>query len=236
MGFGLLFIGYLLTFLFSLNSFGFIFRLLGYALMASSLIRLRDYEPRFKYPFCFSFILILTSISDFISEGAAKLDIVLPAFISSISAAVVWVELIASFAFNLTLLYSIAVLARRLGLNKQSGWSIRNMVPTGIYFILEIIGMGPLSGNTSFIKYFGLLSLIIMLVWIILNLVLIFSCYMYICPAGDEDMPKKKTGIGFIDKIREESDRRMENAKKETTDYYVNKQTSKPKGKKKNKK
>lgn len=236
MGFGLLFIGYLLTFLFSLNSFGFIFRLLGYALMASSLIRLRDFEPRFTYPLCGSFILILTGISDFISEGAAKLDIVLPAFMSSISAVVIWVELIASVAFNLTLLYAIAALARRLGLNKQSSSAIRNMVPTGIYFILEIIGMGPLSGNASFIKYFGLISLLIMLVWIVLNLILIFSCYMYICPAGDEDMPKRKTGIGFIDKIREESDRRMENAKKETTDYYINKQTSKQKGYKKNKK
>ena len=52
---------------------------------------------------------------------------------------------------------------------------------------------------------------------------------MYICPEGDEEMNRKKTNIKFIDDIIEESDRRLEKATKETTEYLENKKHKKRK-------
>ena len=48
MGFGLLFLGYIAAFLMSLNSFGFVFRLTGCAIMLSALTKLTDFERSFN--------------------------------------------------------------------------------------------------------------------------------------------------------------------------------------------
>lgn len=223
MGFGLLFIGYLLTFLLSMTSYGFIFRLLGILLLSFSLIKLRDYQIKFNYPLWCSFVLIITGIFDFIYTGAEKLSYVRPDWMTSLKNSVGWIEFLLFAFMNAAILYAIAQLARQLELDKQRIAAWRNMVFLGIYFILDFLRMGVFADNEKYAGYFLLPTFIIRILFVILNLILIFSCYMYICPEGDEDMPRKKTGIRFIDNIAEESDRRSEKARKETTEYYVKK-------------
>ncbi len=58
----------------------------------------------------------------------------------------------------------------------------------------------------------------------ILNLLLLFTCYRLICRPEDVDMPRKKTGIGFLDRFHEEMDEKEEKRQKEEkealTDLY----------------
>jgi hypothetical protein len=223
MGFGLLFIGYFITYVMSLNSFGFIFRLLGYTVMSLSLLKLRDYEYGFAYPLSCSLALVLLGIYSFIQEGAAKLAIALPEWFSAAGGIAVWAEFILNIALNLTVLYAAALLAARLELQKQRTAAWRNMVLVGIYFVLEFLGMGPLAKNQMYIKYFAQPTLLLQLIWSVLNLSLLFSCYMYICPEGDEDMPAKNAKNNFFDNLKVKSrSKSPEKTEEEKTEHNHN--------------
>ena len=50
---------------------------------------------------------------------------------------------------------------------------------------------------------------------------------MYICPEGDEDMPRHRSKFDFINKMADESDRRMEQAGRDTQEYIRKKQQEK---------
>lgn len=235
MGFGLLFVGYVITFLISLVKFGFVIRLAGYALMAYALIKLREYNKSFDYPMYASFFLILHGIYDFVYQGAGELAITLPSFFGAAAAAVEWIGFIAVTAFNVTLLCAIYSISKSLELPKQKNAALRNIVFISAYFIMNLLGMGPLRNNELYSRYFVFPMLILQLAWIVLNFILIFSCYMYICPEGDEDMKRRKTGITPLDRFLEESDRRLDKAAGETTDYIVKRQKER-RERKKNKK
>ena len=62
MGFGLLFFGYIATFLMSLNNFGFVFRLTGCAIMLSAFSKLSQYERSFLYVRISCFGMLLASL------------------------------------------------------------------------------------------------------------------------------------------------------------------------------
>ncbi len=224
MGFGILFVGYLLSFFVSLVNYGYIIRLAGYALMAISLIKIREYGREFTYPLIGSFVLILYGIYDLIYQGAGLLAIKLPEAMQNAGEVMSILHVVLVVAFNLLLLWAIYSITRRLELFKQRNAAVRNAIFVVLYFALNILGIGPLKANEIYTKYFGLPTLLLQLVWIVLISILIFSCYMFICPEGDEDMPRRESKIGFINKMAEESDRRMEQASQSTQDYIKKKQ------------
>lgn len=227
MGFGLLFIGYFITFIMALTKFGFAIRLAGYLLMAYSLIKLRDFELKFTWSMLISFGLIIIGIVQCVFGVCDELLYSLSENVVLLRSVVDIGESLLIIVFNLLLLWGIMTISKRLELSRQKNAAIRNIIFVIFWAVLDILGTGPFSNNSVYINYFGLPTFIIYFAWIILNLVLIFSCYMYICPAGDEEMNRKKTNIKFIDSIIEESDRRIDKATKETTEYFENKNKSK---------
>jgi hypothetical protein len=52
------------------------------------------------------------------------------------------------------------------------------------------------------------------LVAMLLNAILIYSCYMWICLPEDVEMQRKKTGIQFLDDLNERLDKKEEEAQK----------------------
>ena len=60
--------------------------------------------------------------------------------------------------------------------------------------------------------YFSAPVLILYFVCIILNLVLIFSCYSRICDENDVDMARKPSRFAFVNKLRGESEQRQREA------------------------
>ena len=223
MGFGLLFIGYFIAFVTALTKFGFAIRLAGYLLMAYSLIKLRDFELKFTWPMSISFGLIVIGIAQCVFGVCDEISYSLSENVMFLRTIVDTGESLLIIAFNLLLLWGIMSISKCLELSKQKNAAMRNIIFIIFWAVLDLLGTGPFSNNTVYINYFGLPTFIIYIAWILLNLVLIFSCYMYICPEGDEEMNRKKTNIKFIDNIIEESDRRIDKATKETTDYFENK-------------
>lgn len=227
MGFGILFVGYLFSFFVSLVNYGYIIRLAGYALMAIALIKIREYGREFTYPLVGSLVLTLYGVYDVIYQGAGLLSIKLPEAMQNAAGAVSVLNIVLMVVFNLLLLWAIYSISNRLELFKQRNAAVRNALFISVYFVLNMLGMGPLKSNEWYAKYFGLPTLLLQLAWIVLVSILIFSCYMYICPEGDEDMPRHQSKIEFINKMAEESDRRMEQASQSTQDYIKRKQQEK---------
>ncbi|MBQ9080273.1 MAG: hypothetical protein IJY27_04290 [Clostridia bacterium] len=227
MGFGILFTGYLLTFFVSLVNYGFIIRLVGYALMSIALLKLREFGKEFLYPLILALVMTVYGIYDAVYQGAGVLSIKLPQFFEATADAMTYVNLIGMTVLNFCILYAVYSITTRLELSKQRNMAIRNAIIVAVYFILNMLALGPLANNETYIKYFALPIFLIQLGWTILNAVLIFSCYMYICPEGDEDMPRRKSKIGFVEKMIEESDRRMDQAAKDTEEYMRKKQREK---------
>lgn len=235
MGFGILFAGYAICFLASITYYGYLFRLIGFCIMAVALTKLREYGKSFRYPMVLSLLMTLWGIIESYFELAGNFQLPLPAFADSVKPAMAWVTILGIIAFNLSLLYAIFDIAGKLELTNQKNAAARNAIFIVLYLILNVLGMGPFQNSETFKKYCNPLVFFIQLFWTIFNLVLIYSCYMYICPEGDEDMPRRKTGIGFIDRLAEEADRRADKAVAETQEYMKQKQAEKQNKKRKKK-
>lgn len=233
MGFGLLFVGYALNYIVSFAGYGYIFRLAGVLLMAWGLKGLCEYNKKFICPAAGSAVLILVGLLDLWRDGGARISLSLPGWVAGSGEIAGNIRLLADLFFNISLLLVIAGFAGRLGLDKQKNMASRNLIFVGGYGVLQLLGSFALSGSAVYSRYFALPTLLIQLAWITLDLILIFSCYMYIAPEGDEDMPRRKSGVKFIDNILEESDRRRDKATRDTTEYYSDKIKSK-RGKKNN--
>lgn len=234
MGFGILFVGYAICFLVSLTYYGYLFRLVGFCIMTVALLKLREYGKSFRYPLVTSIVMVAYGLFESYYELAAKLALPRPELSSSVLVAMDWFCMLGIILFNLSLLYAIFDIAKQLDLTNQKNSALRNAIFIVLYLVLNVLGMGPLSGNETFGRYFSLPIFLLQLMWVIFDLVLIFSCYMYICPEGDEEMPRRKTGIGFIDRLAEESDRRTDKAVQDTNEYLKQKQVERES--KKNKK
>ncbi|MBQ2715161.1 MAG: hypothetical protein IJF21_00045, partial [Clostridia bacterium] len=75
MGYGLVLIGYALTFFMSLTLYGWLFRLLGYVVMAYGFMKLKDYFPSYQLSIFALLALILTGFCEMGAEMASLLGI-----------------------------------------------------------------------------------------------------------------------------------------------------------------
>ena len=62
MGFGILFIGYILAFLMKIIPYGYIFELTGILLMIYAFTKLAEYHKYFKYAFFAAIAMILLAV------------------------------------------------------------------------------------------------------------------------------------------------------------------------------
>ena len=115
-------------------------------------------------------------------------------------------------AFTLRLLAGIALLGKETELPKIIFRAKRNAVLLAVSYGLSILVSLPIEaewfGRVAVYVYAPLV--IFRLIAMLLNALLIYSCYMYICMPEDLDMPRRKTGIRFLDDLFEKMDRREE--------------------------
>ncbi len=197
MGFGPLFLGYLFIFSFSYKGFDILPDAIGFLIMYFGLKKLSEYGYGFynlkKYMyFLFPSSLITLTMQIFSFTGLNN-DLLTE----------IWncIYIPLMLVFNLMLLISIKNIASDLDLKVVRVRALRNLILTVIYYSLTLFFSLPIPFIKSFVdvlteKYaLGIVMYILGYVWLILNTALIFSCYMYICKEGDEDMPvpEKKT-------------------------------------------
>ena len=221
MGFGWMFLGYILLLGTNLEIGGFALDVtpdvIGFLLLSRGFSVASQYCECFRVSKVFGIIGIPLSFAYGLLEIARSLNIVTlsPTVLMIVSDGYSIFKLI----FSLCLLYSLYLISAQTGVEKLRKKSIRLALYTVIFFfaehfvadIFQWFGM-PLAPD----KIAGA-QMILGILCILINATLIFGCYMWICLEGDEDMPdnrkhKYKTPFDFFDKGKAEEELRKAEA------------------------
>ncbi len=216
MGFGWLFIGYFVTMLMTFNPVGFAIRLIGYAMILVSAIKLRRYQSAFGWAALGSCLMLgvsaalaVSDVSEYLYQGMV-LDTKL---VSDLAREILGhVERGAQLVFTVLLLWAIRKIALETEVRKISDNAIRNLIFVGFYYVVYVIGNLPFAWVKNLLTELGVISLMLYFAWIILNLCLIYSCYANICDEGDVEMERKPSRFAFVNQFREENDARHRKA------------------------
>ena len=207
MGFGLLFVGYFVTYV---MSYVFIPKLLGCVLMLAGVIKLSEYELRFKR--CIpvlgamgvsSAYMLLRNIFEYFSIESSLFSEVSLNVVSTIDEAL-------TVLFHILLLIAITAIAKSTEIEKICFKAMRNLLIIGVaevaYFIVLLV---PASETKQVIFW---IALCLRLIWIVLDLMLLASCYRMICDENDVDMPDKEINVPIIKQMEDIMRRRDKNA------------------------
>lgn len=237
MGFGYLFIGYLVTFVLSLPvaklGFGGLALLVGYAVMYYALWLLSHYNRSFLWAKYTLIPLLVTAVYEFTKNFDELLLWQSPVFSGVTATVMEWLTFALILFFNLSLLYGIRMLSYAVGLGHMSVAAVRNACFVVLYSVLLCVTKLPVSETVK--VYLSLPVVLLDIVWIFCNHLLILSCAKNICPAGDEDQPAKPYRFAFLNRIGEAYERNREKSIRQTTEQvedYLRRKKAKSDGKK----
>ncbi|MFA6947594.1 MAG: hypothetical protein WCQ72_01280 [Eubacteriales bacterium] len=195
MGFGTLFIGHIL--LFFCRGIDVFPDIIAYAVIFAAIYKLSAYDRGFM-----TARRVLIPLMALSAAGDA-LDIISAAKIIDMSAgawAVISNILTALLALGMLCAYwfitqGVIGISREVGRAKITASARRNIVLTIVYVAAMAVFKLNLPFMAEFNRYFGIVYLLLGLAWVILYGTMFFSCYMWICLEGDEDMPDDATGF-----------------------------------------
>lgn len=232
MGWGILFIGYFMAFFLPMPPLA----LAGLALVAWALYKLTDYRPGLMSALYWTIPLGICALLEslvLVSKLLPYMGVALPEmpWLSIATAIVSMVKCALALCFHVTFLRQLRGFASELelpGIAKRADWGLWIVcVQSSCYIvamILELIGWK--------LELFSLIAYLLQFVWAIFNLVNLFTCYMYICPEGDEDMERKPSRFGFVNDFREKMDQRDRAAREKEAAYMERKRQNKNQKKK----
>ncbi len=223
MGFGYLFIGYLLTVNFVYESLTLLPATL---IMFPGLRRLRVYNQPLREAAVWLYPLMAVAFVSCVTELLRMTSVISDTTHTALFSVLSPLSAVLMVLFHERLLSGIGLLCQETELDKLYLRARRNR-----FFSLFVFGLTAVLYLPIKADWFAALNaaaflpvLVCRFITAILNAVLIYSAYMWICTPDDLDMKRKKTGIGWLDKFNEDNDRREEekNARKkqELADIY----------------
>lgn len=221
MGFGPLLVGYIFAVVLGYYVAPTI--LIGSLFMYFGLCELRKYCPTFLYAIIADVLLFVYSFFESARWIEQTFAIKILYGADWVPYALNWAAVIIFFVFNISLLYGIADLSRRVDFPETKYKAYRNMVYVVAFNMFQALLFIP---NTIFQKdggFFGVLLLIMQLIYSLANTFLILKCYAMICPEGEEDMKRKPSKFEFVNKMREKRDAREQEAIESTKEYFEKK-------------
>lgn len=232
MGFGILFFGYCITYIMALNPYGVLFRLFGYVLVVLGCKKLGEYEPRFKRAGLLGVsLLVLTVVQvvsfafDYAYENLLIANDLFPTVIDDV---IFYVNLALVCSFHIFLLLAIRYIARDTESDKIQSAAVRNLFFVCMYYFMVLLAYVPSPIQEPYSKYLALPLFMLNIVWLILNVILLFSCYAKICDESDVEMEQKPSRFEFVNNYRRE----MEERRRIADEKYAKKQQEKKNKKK----
>ena len=206
MGFGILLLGYLVTYFISITAnalgIGSIALLAGSALMFWGIRSLCRFNLSFvpaKWLTLPVFALGLCRLWQDIAkvwfawEGKAA-DVM--------TAVITWASFATMLVFHFAMLYGIRVLALEVGLGKLSSHAMYNTLAVGVWGVLFLLCNMPAIGE-SLLPYLSVSMALFNLVYLISNIVLLVRCAKNICAEGDEEVAPKPSRFAWLNRINE---------------------------------
>ncbi len=225
MGFGLLLIGYIIGYVAAVGFGTYIFAgtLIGGFLMFLGLSELRKYAPTFVYAIIADTLLLICSFYGTLLWMETQFGFEIGVAALGLKQFFDWAQIIISFAFNISMLYGIADLSRRVEFPDTRIKAYRNMIFVLLFNILQFTVALPIAALDSSRAGLMVLLLVLQLLYTVVNAVLIFKCYAMICPEGHEDMQRKKSRFEIINKWNKIQDEREEQIIEGTKKYFEDK-------------
>ena len=229
MGFGLLLIGYIFSFVMTVGLGNYLFAgmLIGGFIMHLGFSELKKYSPVFIYALIFNVVFLLCAFFEATVWIDSQLLLGLPFANDIILKIFDVIELIVNLLLNLSILYGIADLSRRVDLSETRKKAFRNMFFVGFFNFYQLLMILPISIFESDKPFFMTVLLILQFLYTVINAFLIFKCYAKICPVGQEDPPIKKSRLEFINKFRSNLDEREQRAIESTKKFYEDRNNKK---------
>ncbi|MBP3917872.1 MAG: hypothetical protein J6I50_01715 [Clostridia bacterium] len=202
MGFGVLFIGYMLLLSVPLHSMGICVEVLGYLVMLKALspALLGQYQKGFLNAHRVCWILVPLGIFTLGLQCLSWLGFeALYQTVNRVTSLPYTVFL--SFAlllFHYYLLDGVEHQARDVELPDIIRQAMRNRIMTAVYFVLMIaVNFLDIPAVTDVIPYTNLVGIVSLfgVIWIVLNAKMIFNCYMWICLPEDLDMKPRENPV-----------------------------------------
>lgn len=209
MGFGLLFIGYFVAYV---MSYVFIPKLFGCLVMLVGVIKLSEYELGFKK--CIPILGVMSAASTYMLVRNVfeyfKID---SAIFNELAVNIVSVgEELVGFLFHIFLLIAISKIAKDTGLENVSFRAMRNLIVVAAAEVAYLL-MSFLPKDSSVVtEVLFWVALALRLIWVVLNLVLLASCYRLICDESDVDMPDREINVPVFKQMENVMRRRDKNA------------------------
>lgn len=207
MGFGLLFVGYFVTYV---MSYVFIPKLLGCIIMLAGIIKLSEYELKFKRCIPVLGAMSVSSAYMLLKNIFEYLRIESQLFNDGILNVVSTVDEGLTVLFHIFLLIAITSIAKSTGIDKLCFKSMRNLLIVGVAEVTYFAVLIFQDINIKQVLFW--IALCLRLIWIVLDLLLLASCYRMICDEGDADMPDKEINIPIIKEMENIMRRRDKNA------------------------
>lgn len=230
MGFGWLFIGYFIATLMSINTFGVWFRLIGYAIVLVAAKKLSDYHKDFRYLCLGSILMLVVSAVSAASSVTTFLydQMLMETKIFSQAFDQIWgyVDMAAVFAFHISLFYPIRAIAKETEVEKISVATVRNFIFLSVYYVLYILCSLPFAFLKGFSASFIGPIILLYLACLILNAIMIGSCYAWICDPSDLEMEQKPSRFAFVNRMRAEA---AERKRKKDEAYAAHRQEAQKK-------
>ena len=225
MGYGLVLIGYVLTFFVSLTLYGWVFRLLGYAAIALGLFKLKDYFPSYKLSLFAVAALAVTGVC----EAAGEIITALGSDPELFKTAVYYTRDALVLLFHILFLISTYIAFGVVGMTDKKVNAVTDICAVVLGYVFYVLAaLGIVEGSVAVLVQF---------IWMVMVFILIFGCYMRICPEGDENMPRRESKIPFINKFSEALEKRENEAVERTRrEIEEKKKRAASGGKKKHKK
>lgn len=204
MGYGLVLIGYALTFFTSLTLYGWLFRLLGYAAMAYGLFKLKDYFPFYKLSLFAVLALFLTGIG----EAGAEIFSSLGKDAELFKTVVFYTRDALVLVFHVLFLIATYIAYGVVGMTEKKVNAVTDICAVVLGYVFYILAALKIVE--------GSVAVFVQLIWTVMVFFLIFGCYMRICPEGDENMPRRESKIPFINRFSEALEKREAEAVERT--------------------
>ena len=213
MGFGWLLCGYFAMFMmsFGMGQYAFAATLIGGFIAYQGAVRLRDYCPSFVGTAVAAVGMMIVSLYGLLGFVDDTFAIGLPFLTKTLEAIVSYVEFAVGIGFHFCMLYAILVLSKEVGVakiyTKVSGYM-------GLFVVCAVaqvtLWLFPSLANVENQMPVKLLILLL-LVGYLMTSWLLYRCYQYICPEGEEyGKERKPSRFAFVNRLRAKTDAREE--------------------------
>ena len=187
MGFGLVLVGYFLSFL--MSNFHSAFAFAGAYLMINGLLKLKDYKREFIYVLYPAGLFMALSLKDTALELLSVFGIEVAFFEGAVISTVFELLMIAAVSlFHLSLFLAISDLAKEVGVEKIRVASLRNLVFFAVYIVACAVRYFPVKYPDVFLIYLNLIIQLMQIFWIVLSILLLFSCFRNIVDKEKQEL------------------------------------------------